>query len=343
MDNRTLRVTFNFTHSPLANSQGVPDLITIDQNQYLNIQIQKTIDSIQNSASIEIINMNSSLRTALLSNFTAFNRRLISSQTADPESAAAAMTNFVKVIIEAGYSVPQSTLAPYGYYTPQAHSTDSILFEGEITQVEPSSLMPNQGVHITAFTHQVDRTLFVSSAPPNPATFPQLVEWAAGEMGMVYSCDTKFDNDPAIENAFASIPAVGSLPAAIAYLHHGDIAAYIDDNLFIVRDIDRAIIDDKTLAVSTFIDMPLWTEWGCKFTTLLDPNLQLMHEVHLNSEVNPSLNSTDWIISTLDYSLSSRDLPFYVTANCHPPSEYATGEGVEPKAVPGGKSRSWKR
>jgi hypothetical protein len=159
-----------------------------------------------------------------------------------------------------------------------------------------------------------------------------MVVWAANLMGLEYSCDTKFD-DMKQPNGLASVPSRGALVSAIVQLHAGEIAAYIDDHLFVVRDIDKAINPNEVTQVHDFIGMPLWTDWGCKFTTFFSSNLQLMHFARLNSVMNPSLNTTDWILYTMEYTLSSRNEPFYITAMGSPPAEIATGVTLPVKSV----------
>jgi hypothetical protein len=339
MNDRKLRVTFDLSNSTITTASGAPfteSSIVVDETQFISVQGLKTIDSIQNHAVIEIINLRSDLRAALLSQMTAFNRRQISGPTSDPILSAQAALNFVGITVEAGYQVPQSqVIAPYAYNAPtNSQSFVSAIFSGEVALVEPTGVMPNQGVRITAFTHQVDRTLGVSTMPPQNATFKAMVAWAADQMGMNYSCNTQFDSQVK-GNVLTSIPNVGGLPSAIAQLHAGDIAAYIDDNLFIVTDIDKAINPNDITDVYEFINLPMWTEWGCKFTTFFTPNLQLMHVANLHSALNPSLNSTDWIVSTIEYSLTSRDTPFYVTASCHPASAVASGAALPVPSVGG--------
>jgi hypothetical protein len=344
VNKRKLKVTFDLSNSDIQNSAvqddtgttGAPfieNTIVIDESQFITVSIQKTFDAIQNSAQIAIINLRSDLRAALLSYMTAFRYRTIAGQTADPLAAADAVVNYVGVTVEAGYEAPASNLAPYGY-SPSGNTQtfSSVVFVGEVALCEPIGAPPNQGIHITAYTHQVDRTTAVVTEPPQDPTFRDLVAWAADLMGIEYSCDTKFD-DKKQPNGLASVPSRGALIHAIAQLHAGEIAAYIDDHLFVVRDIDKAINPNEIVQVYDFINMPLWTEWGCKFTTFFSPNLQLMHFARLNSVMNPSLNTTDWIIHTMEYQLSSREEQFYITAQGSPAAAEATGMVLPVKTI----------
>ncbi len=272
--------------------------VVLDQTVNLKARISKAALAIQSRATVEVTNLSASLRTQLLSQFTLWHKRKVDSNKESQD--------WVSIKIEAGYE------------TDGSEST-SVVFVGEIVFCELVSPPPNATVRITCYTRQVDKTTFLSSQAPARTTFLEYVKWAAEQMGLGDSvdCQTSF-NDKIIENPSQSMHVVGSLLISIQDMYKPAVAAFIDDQKLIVRDVNKIVNPAEVVTVKNFIGMPSWTEWGASFTTLFDQTIRLASGVRMESQMNPSLNDSDFVITDMDYDLTSRDMPFYVSARCSP-------------------------
>ncbi len=281
--------------------------VVLDDQLSLRVTVRKAALSIQNTANVEIMGMTTSLRLQLLSQFTAWHKRQVSSGQAPQD--------WIAIKIEAGYSDAATSTAG----TPGTNRTATI-FVGHIVNVDPSSPPPNIGVRIQCYTRQIDKTAFLTQAAPTNTTFQNLVAFAAQQMGFGtnFTCQTSF-NDKQVTNGFRTIYTQGALLLAIQDLYRPAVAAFIDDDQLIVKD-RNAIIDPANIVqVTEFIGTPLWNEWGAEWQTLMDPTVKLAGAAKLTSLMNPGVNGT-YVITELQYQLSSREGPFYVKGMGSPPA-----------------------
>ena len=135
--------------------------------------------------------------------------------------------------------------------------------------------------------------------------------------GSNFICDTSY-NSVIINNPARSILSIASLLIDIQDMYKPDVAAFVDDDLLIVKDRNKIMNPAQTAVLSEFIGIPGWTEWGIGFQTLFDPTIKLAQGVSITSSMNPSLNGT-YVVLELEYDLSSRDGPFYVKPGASPP------------------------
>jgi hypothetical protein len=250
--------------------------------------------------------LTTTLRETLLSQFTAWNKRLV-----DTNQAAA---NYIDVKIEAGRTAKTT---PSG----TSPASLSVVFKGQVVLCTPVSSPPSIGVRITCYTRQIDRTTFISAPAAEKLTFAQYVAWAAAQMGFGTSqfvCDTTY-NDVEITNPGRSIMTVSGLLIDIQNQYRPDVAAFVDDDYLIVKDRNKIIDTSVTANLTEFVDIPQWTEWGIEFTALFDPTVRLAHAATVTSKMNPSLNG-QYVVMELEYDLASRKDNFYVKANANPPA-----------------------
>jgi hypothetical protein len=280
--------------------------VTLDASIHLRVRIHKAALAIQNRATIDIIGLTGSLRESLLSQFTAWNQRQVQTGQANQ--------NWINVEIQAGYESPQTSAV--GGATAQP----STVFKGQVVICELTSTPPNIGIRLVCFSRQIDRTTFITDRAPDKLTFKEYVTWAAGQMGLASSfvCDTSFD-DVIIDNPARSMLVVAALLIDMQSMYRPGVAAYVDDNLLIVKDRSKILNPSQIAHITEFIGIPTWTEWGVSFTTLFDQSVKLAQGAALTSLMNPSLNKT-YVIMELEYDLSSRDTPFYVKASGSPPA-----------------------
>jgi hypothetical protein len=194
------------------------------------------------------------------------------------------------------------------------------VFVGQVVCCAPTSPPPNIGVRLDCFSRQVDKSKFVTEPCPNQSTFYDYVKWAAKQMGFGdnFVCETSF-NDTKIKNPSASTFIAESLLVDIQDNWKPAVAAFIDNNRLIVKDINKIIDPNHVAQVSEFIGIPQWTEWGVDFSCMFTPSIQLAGAVNLTSKLNPSIDNK-YVVMGLEYDLASREAPFYVKAFVSPPA-----------------------
>lgn len=299
--NRALKVTLSLPSGD----------VVLDETIQMHVRIHKSALAIQNSAVIEATGLTQSLREQLLSQFTAWNKRLVES--------GQAQQNWINVTIEAGYKTPPSAALGVGFATPSNTQT-SVIFKGQVVLCDLASVPPNITVRITCYTRQIDKTAHVTNPAPAQTTFFNYVKWAAGQMGFGdnFVCDTSF-NDVIIYNPARSILVASALIWDIQDMYKPNVAAFIDDDILIVKDRNKIINPSNVSTADEFIGVPSWNEWGVDFVTMFDPTVRLAQATRITSKMNPSLNGP-YVITELFYDLSSRGQAFYVKSSGSPPA-----------------------
>lgn len=263
----------------------------------IRCRIKKAALSIQNKATIDIGGLTDTLREYLLSNFTAFNKRLREQGQID--------ANYVNVTVKAGYQEGnQSTL--------------TLVYKGQVVLGELASPPPNLVVRLTCYTQQIDRTKFITKQAPSPVTFEDFVRYAADQMGIAsVTVDTSI-NQQIIINPGRTAFVVAALLPEIQNYQRNTIAAYIDDDQLIVKDKDKILNPDSIKVISEFVGVPMWNEWGADFTTMYSGDIKLAQGVQFQSVLNPSLNDTTFVVMMLEYDLASREDTFSVSGSVSP-------------------------
>lgn len=280
--------------------------VVLEQDINIKVKIHKAALAIQNRCTIDIIGLTGSLREQLLSQFTAWNQRQVESGQAEQK--------WVGVEVKAGWNTPSKHDAGTNIEQP------STVFKGQVVICELTSSPPNIGVRLTCFTRQIDRTKFVTAPAPDGTTFKAYVAWAADQMGFGtnFICETSADNT-IVSNPARSIFVASALLIDIQNMYRPDVAAFVDDDLLIVKDRGKILNPSESVVLNEFIGIPTWTEWGITFTVLFNQGIRLAQGATLESLMNSSLNGT-YVIMEIEYDLTSRDGPFYVKASGSPPA-----------------------
>ena len=269
----------------------------LDEGLMLRCRIKKAALSVQNKATIEVAGLTGYLREYLLSNFTAFNKRL-----RDQGQLAA---NYVNVTIEAGYREGNVV-------------SSNLVYKGQVTTVEITAPPPNIVIRITCYTNQINRTKFITQAAPSNPTFKEFGEWSAKQMDIdTVICDTSINNQRLV-NPGRTTYVAAALLLEIQNYQRNSIAAYIDDDTLIVKDKDKILNPEQITVIEEFVGIPMWNEWGADFTCMYNADLKLAQGVKFKSVLNPSLNDTTFVIMQLEYDLASRDDIFTVTGGVAP-------------------------
>lgn len=275
--------------------------VVLNEELDLRVNIRKAALALQNRAQVIVFGMSKTLREQLLSQFTAWNKRQVDSGVKEQK--------WIDVKIEAGYRDHENK------------EVSAVVFKGQVVLVNLVGLPPDIGISITCFSRQIDKTSFVSDPAPVKTTLEEYVKWAAGQMGLAdnYLCDTSY-NKMVLTNPSSGAFTIAAILIDIQNARRPDIAAFIDDDFLVVKDRDRIINPSDIAKVKEFVGIPSWTEWGVEFTQLFDTNTKLAHAADLESILNPSVNGK-YVIVSLNYDLTSRDVPFYVMAQGAPPAE----------------------
>lgn len=272
----------------------------LDQSLRITVKSSKNILIIQNTCEIEVYGLNDLQRAQLMSNFTAWNYRKNPSR------------QYVGVEVFAAYD-----------------NTDSPgrVFVGDVVKCGPIGENPNHGVQITAYTRQIDRTNLITASLPTNPTFKQAVDAVAAAAGLTSDCKTRIDNK-VIPN-FGSFqvnplqaPQHYTIQAAIGMLWRVDpdgVGVWVDDDVLYARDIGAVIDPNNIIKLDSFVGTPpTWNEWGIVGTVLYTPGLTVAAGIDVVSKMNPGVNG-QYVVTSLDCNLASRDTPFYMTFKASPP------------------------
>ncbi len=289
---RKLKVTFT-----LAEAE-----VVFDETTEMNVSVTKDCLSMRPTATIELFNLTTAKRAQLFTQFTEWNLRMIQTGLGDPPP-----DNFLNSVkIEAGY-------------VGKNGESVGVIYIGEIVTANLTSSPPSIGMQINCAARQIDRSKN-SSAPDPKMTFKQYVKWAAKEMGISNTdCETTHDNET-VQGMFDSVHDVASLIWEIQAAYRPLVVAYIDNNVLTVRESNKPLRSETAIiTVDEFIGVPSMTSYGVVFQSLFDQKIHLGGLVRLNSKMNPSIsNDTKWLVFKLEYTLSTRNTPFYLKADVYP-------------------------
>ena len=294
LQQRVLRVTISLPSGD----------VVLDESLALRVTIHKAALAIQNTANIEVMGMSTSLRLKLLSQFTAWHKRQVSTGQVPQD--------WISIKVEAGYSG--------GNGNQGGASQPATIFIGQVVTCDPISAPPNIGIRICCFTRQIDKTAYLTQMAPTNTTYYNLVAFAAQQMGFGsnFTCQTSY-NDKIVTNAFRTIYTQGQLLIGIQDLYRPNAVAFVDDDRLIVKDRNKIINPADIPQVTEFIGTPEWNEWGVSWQSLMDPSIKLAGGATLTSLMNPGINGK-YVIYELQYQLTSRDEPFYLKATAGVPA-----------------------
>lgn len=273
--------------------------VVLNEELDLRIRIKKAALALQNRASIVVFGMSRTLREQLLSQFTAWNKRVVEEGLVNQK--------WIKVHVDAGYT------------DAQGKTLTATAFRGEVAIVELISTPPDIGVNITCYTRQIDKTTFITDQPPSQTTLSELIKWSARQLELGDPViETQYADTP-LDNPFIGFQTRAGIVWALQDTRKSDIVAFIDDDLLVVKDRQRVINPSEIVKITEFVGVPSWDEYGVQFTTLFDTSIRLAHAADLTSLMNPSING-QYVLTVIEYDLTSRDTAFYVNAYGSPPS-----------------------
>ncbi|MNE01929.1 hypothetical protein D3C80_943840 [compost metagenome] len=181
---------------------------------------------------------------------------------------------------------------------------------------------PDLDLQLKCTTSLIDMNLastdFITKTIAKVTSHRELCQWAADLVNMPLRYEVSAVLPAMSAGVFAGvIQRAYSLTAVVGLLANfqkDKVAVFVDDGELIVTEWGNAL-QGTTVDVNAttgLIGIPTVTQWGVQFTTLADTPIRLAGGVNLMSELNPSVNQP-WVITGVDYSITSRDTAWYAT------------------------------
>lgn len=271
------------------------DFVTYDESFTIRVTTDKHILSTYNRATVEITNMSKDKRSALMTDFNQFKERK-------------QQTPFVGVKIEIGR---------------EGQNQLQQVYKGYVLSCEMSS-PPDIVMRIQCGTDLVDKTNWLQSVPPSPIKYKALCQWCADSMGKTLDIDgLSIDSNV---NNFYPQATVAALPVLLQQLFPDKVAAFVDDDILVVKDIYSIASTPAPIELDRtngLIGTPAWNQFGITGKALADVPLRLGKGVAVKSTVNPTISGSPMVITKLSYELVSRDNsgganPWYVNFTASP-------------------------
>lgn len=185
------------------------------------------------------------------------------------------------------------------------------VFEGDIVSASLSQ-PPDVTITLRVATNAVDKSKWWSFVNTGAITLEKIVTEAAASLGLSYRIDEKVDKAKVIPRFTFN----GPMTAIIIRIQElANVRAYVDDDTLVVTNWDSGLSNTivEVNQYSGMVGIPEMTEYGVKVKMLADRNIVLGGAMRLVSEMVPALNA-DYVITRLDYDLSTRDQAFYYDA-----------------------------
>lgn len=250
----------------------------------ISVQGSKSVSSMQNSATITISNLTKEHRDYILTNC---NQKL------------AANYKVRRVRVKVGRE-------SFG---------DWQLFMGDIVSANITQ-PPDVKIVLKCLTNAVDRTQWWAFANTGAVSLETLVQETAAIMGLSYRIDDRVDRAMTIPHFTFNGPAAAMI---VRLSEMANLRVYCDDDTLVVTNWDSGLsntVVDVNLN-SGMVGIPEFTEYGVKVRTLVDRNIVLGGAIRLSSEMIPVMNG-DYVITRLDYDVSTRDTAFYYDVWANP-------------------------
>ncbi|HEM9000903.1 TPA: hypothetical protein U2T46_002977 [Burkholderia cenocepacia] len=283
--------------------------VVLDETLDISVRSHKDALSTQSKATIEVANLSKSVREKLLSNNNAYAKR--KRQEGQLPGTA------IDVEVKAGYAEPAGAGPVLNRQKGEPLST---VFTGQIALVDPIDGPPDTRVRITCYTRQIDKSAWIQRTPPSVGTYRDFVLYVNRELGLPSDpiVDSVLSEQQAPQNFMQSVIRKDALVATLAAVDSNRVTAYIDDDRLVFKDIFKVLDVENRPTLTEFIGMPMWSEWGVRFTHMFDASIKIGGGAILRSAMNPQVNGSDYVVASIDYDLTSRKGPFYVSASVMP-------------------------
>lgn len=182
------------------------------------------------------------------------------------------------------------------------------LFIGDIVSVEPSS-PPDLDLTIKAKTQSAQAGNVISTSGPAQARLSALSQKVASDLGLTLEFEAQDKNIGSYQHTGAALAQVEKLAAA------GGVAAYIDDDRLVVKDMGRPLSGRvRVLTKDTgMVGVPKTTEKGITVQFLIDPETTVGGALRIESQINPAVTG-EYVINQLKFEVATHETPFFYTA-----------------------------
>lgn len=180
------------------------------------------------------------------------------------------------------------------------------IFTGDITSSSPS-MPPDRRLTMKAKTQENNKYKWQSTSTTKTVQLSVLAQRIADDYGL----RLKFE---ATDKTVANYLYNGPRAKQIAKLNQvGDIDAFIDDDVLIVKDTGKALKGQVRLISKDtgMIGTPTLDEKGGKVRVMFDPNIKLGQGIEIKSDINKAANG-QYVIYAMSGSLMSEAQDWYL-------------------------------
>lgn len=158
-------------------------------------------------------------------------------------------------------------------------------------------------------TNARDRTNWEAMSNTGQLPLSKLITDVCGLLLLTPQVDDSVDQTKMISR----FQFLGPLPALVIALQEAaHVRAFVDDDKLVVTSWNVPLANSKVDVNKNtgMIGIPEFTEYGIRVKVLADKRIVLGGAITLNSVMVPVMNA-DYVITRLDYNLTSRSTPFY--------------------------------
>lgn len=180
------------------------------------------------------------------------------------------------------------------------------IFTGDITSSSPS-MPPDRRLTMKAKTQENNKYKWQSTSTTKTVQLSVLAQRIADDYGL----RLKFE---ATDKTVANYLYNGPRAKQIAKLNQvGDIDAFIDDDVLVVKDTGKALKGQVRLISKDtgMIGTPTLDEKGGKVRVMFDPNIKLGQGIEIKSDINKAANG-QYVIYAMSGSLMSEAQDWYL-------------------------------
>lgn len=185
------------------------------------------------------------------------------------------------------------------------------LFQGEVWSSTVTA-PPDIGIVLNSLTNNLASGLISVNSQGAVTQLEDIAKSIAKQNGLILEFKAK-------PKQIANYSFTGAIGKQIEKLQLvGDVRVCVDNGTLIVVDKDGFRGTGKTLisAETGMVGVPQATESGAVVQMLANPSIQLGSRVEIVSQVNPSVNGSDYAVSQITFDIANRDVPFFYTMLC---------------------------
>lgn len=186
------------------------------------------------------------------------------------------------------------------------------LYQGDVFRSDPTP-RPDMGVRLICIQGFFNKAKIVSLGAKEISKLSTIASWVAESNG--YSLAFEIPDKNIGRYSFT-----GSSQAAILQLEAlcgSGVNVYVDNSTLHVKNTGTPSKGYPVRILDKYSGLLKagGTEFGCKIEMLFDNVTRVGGRIDLTSELNPSLNGS-YVVRRLGFHITSRDVPFYYTAEC---------------------------